>query len=292
MVFIKFSLMLKKENELRDNSIATKKKNRAELGLQGKLLLQLEPQKLLGPNRIELLKAIQKSGSISAAARNLEMSYKAAWDAVDAMNNLSESIIVNRVTGGKRGGGAELTAYGIKMLDFYETAQVEHEKFIDRLGERISDLGKFFNFLRSVNMRTSARNQLAGKVLEIKKGAVNSEIVMGLSNGEKMISIITNDGVESLGLKAGSDIYAIVKAHSVLIIKSDELPSISARNKIKGTISEVIEGSVNCEVKISTNGGVIITAIVTEDAKNELELKKGDAVFAVIKASSIIVGVE
>jgi len=141
-------------------------------------------------------------------------------------------------------------------------------------------------------MKTSARNQLAGKVLEVKKGVVNSEVVMSLANGEHIVSVVTNEGAESLGIKCGLDIYAIVKAHSVLLVKSETTPSISARNKIKGIISEIIDGSVNCEVKITTNGGVVITAIVTEDAKNELGLTKGDTVFAIIKASSIILGVE
>ncbi len=140
-------------------------------------------------------------------------------------------------------------------------------------------------------MRTSARNQLAGKVLEVKKGAVNSEVIMNLANGEKIVSVITNNGVESLGIKNGSDVFAIVKAHSVLLVKSESAPAISARNKIKGTISEIIDGSVNCEVKVATSGGIVITAIVTEDAKVELGLAKGDTVFAIIKASSIILGV-
>ena len=120
------AIMLTKENDMSDNSITNKGKAKSDLHLQGKLWLELEPQKLLSPSRIELLKAVQKTGSISAAARHLEMSYKAAWDAVDAMNNLSDTTIVARSTGGKRGGGAVLTPYGIQMLDFYELAQVEH----------------------------------------------------------------------------------------------------------------------------------------------------------------------
>jgi molybdate transport system regulatory protein len=286
------TLILTKENAMSNNSTTTKTKTKSDLHLQGKLWLELEPQKLLSPSRIELLKAIAKTGSISAAARHLEMSYKGAWDAVDGMNNLSDMTIVARSTGGKRGGGAVLTPYGIQMLDFYELAQVEHVKFIERLSGRIGELGRFFNFLRSVNMRTSARNQIAGKVLEIKKGAVNSEVVVGMSNGEQIISVITNDGVDALGLKTGVDAYCIFKAQSVLLSKGETAPSISARNKIKGTISEVIDGAVNCEIKITSVAGVAITAIVTEDAKKELALAKGDTVYAIIKASSIIIGVE
>ena len=63
----------------------------------------------IGSDRIQLLEAIHRNGSISKAAKVLGLSYKAAWDAVIAMNNLFPSPLVERQTGGKRGGGAVLT---------------------------------------------------------------------------------------------------------------------------------------------------------------------------------------
>ena len=66
-------------------------------------------------------------------------------------------------------------------------------------------------------MKISARNQLPGTIREIVKGAINSEIVIGLDGGTVMVSIITNDAVESLGLKVGGKAYAVVKASNVMI---------------------------------------------------------------------------
>ena len=139
-------------------------------------------------------------------------------------------------------------------------------------------------------MKISARNQIVGKVSEIKNGPVNSEVVVATAGGDKIVSVITNGAVVSLGLRVGSEALCIFKAQSVLLAKADIALAVSARNKIKGTISEIKDGAVNCEVVIATAGGLIVTAIVTEDAKKELSLAKGDTVYAIIKASSILVG--
>ena len=66
-------------------------------------------------------------------------------------------------------------------------------------------------------MKISARNVLKGRVKQIVRGAVNSEVVIELSGGAEVTSIITNTSVENLGLKEGSPAYAVIKASSVMI---------------------------------------------------------------------------
>ncbi len=66
-------------------------------------------------------------------------------------------------------------------------------------------------------MKISARNVLKGKVKKIIIGAVNDEVVIQLAGGAEMVSIITKESVESLGLKEGKDVYAIVKASNVMV---------------------------------------------------------------------------
>jgi molybdopterin-binding protein len=66
-------------------------------------------------------------------------------------------------------------------------------------------------------MKLSARNVLKGKVIQIIKGSVNSEVVIELPGGEKLVSIITNTSVESLGLAEGKAAYAIIKASNVMV---------------------------------------------------------------------------
>src|SRR4051795_12989486 len=66
----------------------------------------------IGPGKIELLETIHRSGSISAAGRAMEMSYKRAWDLVDEINRICRQAAVERQTGGKNSGGAGATAVG------------------------------------------------------------------------------------------------------------------------------------------------------------------------------------
>ena len=73
----------------------------------------------IGPGKIELLETIHRSGSISAAGRAMEMSYKRAWDLVDEINRICRQAAVERQTGGKNGGGAVLTPFGLSLVARY-----------------------------------------------------------------------------------------------------------------------------------------------------------------------------
>lgn len=66
-------------------------------------------------------------------------------------------------------------------------------------------------------MKLSARNVLKGKVVQVKPGAVNSEIILELSGGAQVVSIITKESAENLGLAPGKPAYAVIKASNVII---------------------------------------------------------------------------
>jgi molybdopterin-binding protein len=71
--------------------------------------------------------------------------------------------------------------------------------------------------MRRINMKISARNMLKGKVKSVKPGAVNTEVVVELSGGEIITSIITKESAEALSLAVGKDVYAVIKASNVMI---------------------------------------------------------------------------
>lgn len=85
----------------------------------------------LGPGKVDLLEAIERTGSISAGARELGLSYRRAWDLVDTMNHCFKHPLVARIKGGKGGGGAQLTAEGRDILDIYRTMETKALKTID-----------------------------------------------------------------------------------------------------------------------------------------------------------------
>lgn len=134
-------------------------------------------------------------------------------------------------------------------------------------------------------MKTSARNQLKGTVTEIIAGAVNSEVVMDVA-GHTLKAVVTKEAVADMDLTAGSEVYAIIKASFVMIAK-EKPGKISTRNVIETTVSKVIEGPVSCELKLAM-GSTVLTAMITDEAARELSIAEGDTVYALIKASSII----
>jgi molybdate transport system regulatory protein len=77
----------------------------------------------IGPGKIALLEAIAREGSISAAGRALRMSYRRAWELVDALNRLLGTPVVQAAAGGARGGGASLTAAGRSLVEDYRAIE-------------------------------------------------------------------------------------------------------------------------------------------------------------------------
>ena len=204
--------------------------------LVGKLTVDTEFGTFLGDTRIRLLEAISRYGSISQAAKAVPLSYKAAWDAVDAMNNLAEAPLVERAVGGKHGGGTQLTEYGRRVIAMYRAVEQEYQQAIDRLAVRLGDGGEtnvrqFQTLLRRMSMRTSARNQFVGTVSGLREGEVSFEVRIRVDDANEVVAVITRASAENLELGIGSEVHAFVKAPSVLII-TDPQARTTARNQI------------------------------------------------------------
>jgi len=246
----------------------------------------------VGGNRVDLLEAIDRCGSISGAARAVGISYKTAWDAVDAVNNAAEKPLVLRAAGGVGGGGTMLTEEGKETVRLYRVLQGEHQRFLGRLEGRLGDVGRLYSLLRKVTMRVSARNVFLGKVKEVRKGAVSTEVTLVLPGGETLCSVVTNQSAGVLGLKPGLEAYAFFKASAVILGKDLHNAKVSARNLLCGTVGRIVHGPVNAEVSVSLEGGSVLTAITTEESAKSLKLAPGDHVCALVKASSVILGLD
>lgn len=98
-----------------------------------------ESEIALGPGKADLLEAINEAGSISAAARAMNMSYKRAWDLVNVMNTRFTQPLVDTSTGGKRGGGAHVTQFGHEVLGIYRKLE---EKAFDAVKDDLKELNQ------------------------------------------------------------------------------------------------------------------------------------------------------
>ena len=140
-------------------------------------------------------------------------------------------------------------------------------------------------------MKASARNQFTGTVSEVLIGAVNAEVHIGLKGGQIIVASITKESVETLAIKAGQEVIALVKAPQIIIVTDFGGYRVSARNQLKGTITQVKPGAVNAEVDIELNGGEQVAATVTNDSVDTLGLRKGQSVTAIFKAGAVILAV-
>jgi molybdate transport system regulatory protein len=257
--------------------------------ISSNLTLELFNQPFLLEKRIELLIAVKRTGSISKAAKEVPMSYKAAWEAIESMNNLSTTPIVQRETGGVGGGGTTLTPYGENLIETFEVLRNEQKKFLKNLSKLTDINNGTLKTIRRFSMQISARNQISGIVELISNGTVNAEIYIRLKSGYTIVSVITNTAVNNLDLKLGDEVVAIFKSSTVLITTDISL-NISARNKFQGTIDSIHKGEINTELIIDIGNSDKIASIITTSSFERLKIDKGAHVSAIIKASDIIIG--
>ena len=257
--------------------------------ISSNMTLELSQKPFLLEKRIDLLHAIAKEGSISKAAKAVPMSYKSAWEAVDAMNNLSPIPIVQKETGGAGGGGTKLTNYGQNLLKTYAVLKGEQEKFLQKL-TNLTDMDHgTLKTIGRLSMQISARNQIAGKIDKIIRGDVNANVVIVPKNGQELFANVSLSSLINLDIQKEQDVVALFKSSNVLIA-TDENIAISARNKIKGKISAISTNNTNSEVIMDIGHEQNIVSIITAGAVKKLGLKEGDQVFAFIKSNDIMIG--
>ncbi|WP_373813363.1 molybdopterin-binding protein [Neisseria dentiae] len=140
-------------------------------------------------------------------------------------------------------------------------------------------------------MKTSARNQFAGTVKAIKQDTVNSEVTIALPGGQELVAAITRDSCDNLNLAAGSPVIALIKSTHIVIATDLDHIKLSARNQLNGIISDIERGAVNSVVTLDVGGGTLITAGITMQSTEQLDLRPGQKATAIFKAGSVILGV-
>jgi molybdate transport system regulatory protein len=131
-----------------------------QIHLQGNFTVETDGGTFLESGRIRLLEAIDELGSISKAARQVPLSYKTAWDAIENMSKLAGQPLVVCTIGGSGGGGSHLTAFGRHAVAFYRALESEYQAAIAELASHVCKPSSNTNFrylLRRQSMRSSTR---------------------------------------------------------------------------------------------------------------------------------------
>ena len=248
---------------------------------------------MLGDARVRLLEAIERTGSITKAARRVPMSYKTAWDALDALDNLADAPVIERSVGGVGGGGATLTAYGRWLVAMFRAVEGEYQAAVDSLaaaaGPEVADKAGFQRLLRRLTLRTSARNQFACTVRSLLSGPVMTQVVLVLDGATEMLAHITTEGLEDMRLAVGQEVVALVQAPLVMLLADPSIRT-SVQNHLTGTVSRIHEGPLNSEVVIDLppKGIRHVTSVVQTEAIAGLGLTVGAPATAAFQASSLL----
>jgi molybdate transport system regulatory protein len=245
--------------------------------------------------RLKLLESIETNGSISAAARDLGISYRTAWDRAQALNTLFGRPLIEARAGGRAGGSAALTDEGRAALRAIALMNGELEGAMNRLARRLCDDPAAAALVQtwSFPMRTSARNALRGRITEIRRDAVEAEVTLELSPGVEVTAMISARSADDLGLAVGGEATALIKASMVVLASGDGLAyRTSARNALSGTVASVEAGEVTAEVVLDLGQGRTLTATLTTRSVEALGLTVGSPAIALVKAPHVILAVE
>ena len=237
------------------------------------------------PQRIALLQHIAEQGSITRAAKSAGLSYKAAWDAIDELNNLAQKPLVERSVGGKGGGGAKLSSEGERVLRLYQKLQTLQAQVLEA-AEDASDL----NLLGRLMLRTSARNQLHGKVVEIEAQGRNDLIRLELAEGLILVAQITHDSTLRLELQIGTEVVALIKAGWLDLLGIDD-EATPGHNCLTGTLEEILDAEDGpSEVRIGLPNGQTLCALAEPLHLRTHGLATGKALRVQFSPSNVLLG--
>lgn len=236
--------------------------------LTGHLSLETPLGAVLSDSRIRLLEAIHQHGSLNRAAREVPLSYKAAWDALEQLNQLSPEPLVLRSTGGAGGGGTRLTAYAHQLVALYRAMQSSQQDVLNRLPEHPpgGDAPALRTLIRRMTMRSSARNQYACAVAGLSDRGGLVDVALDLLDaqgaaGERVVATITPESAQGMGLAAGSTLYALVKAPWVTVLA--RAPRAAAgHNLLAGEVAELRPGRAHWGVALHLPSGLRLEANV------------------------------
>jgi molybdate transport system regulatory protein len=255
------------------------------------LALRADGRLLVGRDRIRLLEAVAEHGSITKAAKVAGFSYKTAWDAVNAINNLLPSPAFVTKAGGRAGGGAEVTAEGKRLIATFHRL----EERMSRISSLIAEEGLEGNeefLLWSVGIKVSTRNVFQAEVVHLKKSAVDVEVTLKVSAENSIFSIITNEAAIELGLTPGRKALALVKSSLVNMSRVGDAPEGPSKNCFIGTVKRRIDGERRSEILLDIGDGKTVTSVIPRMTARDLEIEEGVQASATFDAFNVILAVD
>lgn len=235
--------------------------------------------------RLDVLRQVAAGCSISQAAREVGISYKAAWQAIDTLSSLSGQILVERTVGGVGGGGARITPQGEQLLALADALVRARQQVLARFanGEALAT---------GLGLRTSMRNQLPCTVLRCEAVARDDPTVwvqVEEAGGSRLWSSVTRESTDLLGLAPGRAVLLLCKATAVIVGPPARGTGGSAKPaehcRLNGLVERVTPGAMRDEVVLALPGGGHWVGF----APHPFTLAPGEKAGASVAASALVV---
>ena len=231
--------------------------------------------------RIDILRRIGEVGSISEAARGAGMSYKGAWQAIEALSNLAGAPLVEKVVGGVGGGGAQLTSTGQRLLRAAQLMHAARKSVLSGLDAE----GNPVPGIAGLGFVTSMRNQFPCTVDSVSEHGASVRVGLLLASGAAIYSRITRESAELLGLKPGATVLALFKATGVKV--AAKIPARDGYNLLLGQVSQVAAFADDREIGMALSPELRLTGF----AEHGAQLAEGDAAMASIEESGVVIAI-
>ena len=234
--------------------------------------------------RLDILQRIGEVGSISEAARGANVSYKAAWQALETLSNLAGAPLVEKAVGGSGGGGARLTPAGVQLLEASALLRQARSNVLATL-EKGTGSALNVSGLIGLGLRTSMRNQLPCKIKTITQQGNTARIQIELSHGVALVSRITGESAQLLGLQVGMNALALCKATAVSIGSSIE--GATGLNLVHGKVSSAPASLQDTETSLQLTPGLNLIGFCID-----VQLfSPGQAATAAVDESAIVIAI-
>lgn len=266
--------------------------------LEAQLILTSDSRMFANPRRMQLLAKIAEAGSISQAAKLAGMSYKAAWDAVDDLNSRADKPLIERVVGGKGGGGARLTPMGERLLKLYSLLAEIQERALCSLQDESVPLDSLLGAISQFSAQSSARNQYLAKVVSVQKQNLNDRIGIELEQGVQLYAEVTHSSSSRLDLLPGREVMVMIKAPAVSV----RLPASSLTtkaqleqqafdrnfNRLQGVVSSCLREADNIEIVLQLGEGIEICAVLDCNYMQENAVVVGQTLIAEVDPAQVL----
>lgn len=242
----------------------------------------------LSDRRLQVLSALQACGSISQAAREVGVSYKAAWQAIDTLSNLAGVPVVQKSVGGAGGGGAKLTDAGQQLLRAAQAMEHARGAVLQQIQVQVPTPTTAHAALQRLGLQTSMRNQWPCVVQQVTMAGALAQVQVqaASASGPAMVltASITAESAQLLGLVPGLALLALCKATAVQVLPWADTASAPASNAWPAKATRVHAGALGDEVAAQTAGGLQLVGF----APPHSALRAGRKVRVHVPAASVV----